>query len=146
MERIQIYKRQKGLAWFYLIFGLFSIVMGSILLIKTVKTGFNTDFPGGNWNAIIYCLQGIIFCTIGYVIRKNEKYFIEWDTEEFRYLFPNNQLVETIKWSEMKRVTIDTLEINIELAEDQKTVKLDNLQYKEVQIIKQRFEEINKRL
>ncbi len=142
MERVKIFKRKKELELFFIIFGLFSLTLGMTFLIKSLRTGFNTDFFDGDWNAVIYSLQGIIFFIIGHLTRKNEKYFIEWNNEELRYLFPKNKLVETIKLSEIKGVEIDTLEINIELSEGSKTLKLDNIQYKEVRRIKERFEEI----
>lgn len=142
MERIKIFKRKKEIELFYIIFGLLSLTLGITILIKSLRIGFKTDFFEGGWNAVIYCLQGIIFFIIGLLSRKNEKYFIEWNNKELRYLFPKNKLVETIKLSEIKGVEIDTLEINIELSEGGKKLNLDNIQYKEVRKIKEIFKEI----
>ncbi|WP_372751408.1 hypothetical protein [Labilibaculum sp.] len=143
MERFQIFKKQRGIQLFYMIFGLSSLTLGITLLINTFETSFRTNFPDGDWNGVIYSLQGIIFFTIGHLWRKNEKYFIEWNNEELRYLFPKNKLIENIKWSDIKGIKIDTLKINIELSGDHKIINLDNLQYKEVKRIKEKFEEMN---
>ena len=142
MERVQIYKKQKGLVLFMTIFGLLSFVLGSILLIKSLKYGFKTEFPGGDWNYIVYIVQGIIFYIWGHTLKRNEKYYIEWDEKKLRYFLPKNKNVETIILSEISEISIELFEIRLKLRENEKILNLENVQFKELRRIKEKFEEI----
>jgi len=106
MERIQIYKTQKGYALFFTIFGLISFGFGITMLFSSLKNGFKTEFLGGDWNYVIYTIQGFLFFIIGHSYKKYEKYFIEWDEKELRYFLPKNKSIETIILSEIKAISI----------------------------------------
>jgi len=141
MERIQIFKRLKGLL-FFMIFGLISFLFGMTMLISSLKFGFKTEFLGGDWNYVFYTLQGIIFFTLGHSSKKYEKYFIEWDNKELKYFLPKNKTEEIVVISDIKGLSINLYEIKILLPEAEKTLSLENVQYKELRRIKEKFEEI----
>ncbi|MBS3945506.1 MAG: hypothetical protein KGZ42_08405 [Melioribacter sp.] len=142
MERIQIYKRQKGLEIYVKIFGLLFTVFGMTFLIKSMMNGFNTDWNGGDWNYVFYTLQGIVFFTLGYNNKRNEKFFIEWDEKEIKYLLSKDKKIETIKFEDIKKITIQLYEIKIGLPSTEKTISLENVQFKDLRKIKEKFEEL----
>ncbi len=138
MERIQIYKRQKNLEIYVKIFGLLFIVYGMTFLIKSMMKGFNA----GDWNYVFYTLQGIVFFTLGYNNKRNEKFFIEWDEKEMKYLLSKDKTIETIKFEDIKKITIQLYEIKIGLPSTEKTISLENVQFKDLRKIKEKFEEL----
>lgn len=125
-----------------LISGLFFFILGSSLLIKYFIFESKVETLGGISNSVIYIIQGIAFILLGYIHKRNEKYFIEWDEKELRYLLPKDKAIETITISYIKKVSIQLYEIEIELPNIKKTLCLENLLFKEISRIKEKFEEI----
>lgn len=145
MERIQIYKKQKGLEIYVKIFGLLFILFGMTFLIKSLMNGDKTDFNKGDWNYLFYIIQviqGAALFALGYSNKKNEKLFIEWDEKEMRYLLSKNKTIEKIKFEDIRKVTLQLYEIKIELPSTEKVLNLKNIQYNELKKIKEKFEEL----
>ena len=142
MERILVYKKQKGILLFLTICGLFFFIFGLTLLTKSLIYGFKTEIFGGNWNYVIYTIQGLVFFILGHINKRNEKYFIEWDEMTLKYLLPQNKTDETIVISDIRKVSIQLFEIKIQLLETEKILSLENVQFKELRRIKEKFEEI----
>ena len=140
MERIQIYKRQKGLEIYVKIFVLLFIVYGMTFLIKSLMNGFKTDLYGGDWNYLFYTMLGIIFFALRYSNKRNEKFFIQWDDKEMKYLLSKDKTIETIRFEDIKKITMQLYEIKIELPSAEKTISLENVQFKDLRKIKEKFE------
>lgn len=142
MERIQIYTRQKKIELFFKISGIFSFILGLTGLIISYKEGFKTAIISGNWNFYIFTIQGLFFFLWGHSYKRNERFFIEWDDKELKYLLPKNKNIESIILSEIKEISIKLYEIKIKLPENEKTLSLENVQFKELRRIKDKFENI----
>ena len=144
MERIQIYTRQKGFELFFKVSGILFFVLGLTGLIISYKEGFKTAFIGGNLNYYIFTIQGLMFFFMGHSYKRNEKYFIEWNDTELRYLLPKNKSVEIINLSEIREISIKIFEVCLRLPENEKILNLENIQFKELRKIKEKFEEIKR--
>ena len=143
MERIRVFKVRKGLAWFIIIFGTFFTILGVLILIKSLINGFIIHFPSGDWNSVIFTLQGLLFIIMGYSNLKNKKYYIEWDDKKLRFLLPYTKKVETIIFSEITSVKIKLFEIEFKLTDSVRTLNLDNLEFDDLRKVKKKFEEIS---
>ena len=137
MERLKIYKVKRGLSNFLIVFGSIFILVGLGLITKSVMDKSNLE-----WNSITFTLQGILFVLLGYLNLRSDKYFIEWDATQVKYLLPNTNSIETINFSEISNVRIDLFEIHLDLGESEKTINLENLQFEHIKSLKQKFEEI----
>jgi len=142
MEKIKIFSMQNGWNRFLLITGILSFLLGMILFLHSLQIGFRTAFWGGDWNNVIFILQGIIFFFIGYSNIRNQKYFIEWNDLELRYLLPPNKVAETLHLSEIRNIEIKLSEIRLQLPEGIKSLNLKNFHFNELKRIKEKFEEI----
>jgi hypothetical protein len=140
MERIRVSKGYPGIAKFFLIFGIIFTVLGLFLLINSLINGFNIQFPSGDWNSILFPIQGIFFILLGYSSLKSRKYFIEWDENELRFLLPDTKKPEAIKFDEIQSVIIKLYEIELILPNSTRTLKLDNLQFEDLRKVKDKFE------
>ncbi len=58
------------------------------------------------------------------------------------YFLPKNKNIETITISEIKNVSINLFEIHLKLLDTEKIINLDNLEFKEIRRIKEKFEQI----
>jgi hypothetical protein len=141
MERIQIYKRQKGYELYVKIFGLLFFAYGMTFLIKSLINGFKTELFDGDWRYVSDLIFGIILFIFGYPDRK-QKYFIQWDDKEMKYLLSKDKTAVTIAFADIKKITLQLYEIKIELASTEKILSLENVQYKELRKIKEKFEEL----
>ncbi len=144
MDRIKVYKGKDGLAKFLVIFGIFFTLFGLVLFVKYVIAGFNFDFPSGDWNSVMFTIQGILFILIGGSYLKSRKYFIEWDEKELRFLLPDNKGVETIKMDDILSASIKLFEIELKMKNGASTLNLENLQFEDIKKIKEKFENIQK--
>lgn len=142
MTRIKVFKTPKGLSIFFLVFGIFFAALGLGLIIKAYIEGFNTKFPSGDWNSVIYTFQGILFIIMGSSTLINKKYFIEWDENELRFLLPDTKKMEAIKFEEIVSVNIRLFEIQITHSDGTRILDLNNLQFEDLRKIKERFEQI----
>jgi len=126
-----------------LIYGvlLFIFVMG--FLIYSLINDPGTKSLSGNWNYILLALQGVLFSAMGYMQLRYDRYFIEWNDSEIRYLLPKQKNIEHINIVDIDSVVIKLSEIQIHMGRETKTIPLSNLQYAELKRIKNKFEEIN---
>lgn len=137
MVRLKIYKVKKSIAKLLIGFGSIILVAGLIIVIKTVA-----DDTTPEWSAIVFILQGILFLTLGYLHYTSDKYFIEWDDTHLNYLLPGSGKIETIQFPEIKSITINLFEIQLQIGNSEKTINLGNLQFEEIKALKQKFEEL----
>ena len=137
MERFKVYKAKKGLAYFLIVFGGVFLILGIGFLIKTILDGTSVD-----WNSLTFILQGSLFIVMGYLNLRSDKHFIEWDENKLNYFLPKNKNIETVTISEIKNVSINLFEIHLKLVDTEKIINLDNLQFKEIRRIKEKFEQI----
>ena len=132
----------KGLARFFIILGTIITILGISLLIKSLIGGFNIKFPSGDWNSVMFTIQGLLFILMGYSNLKNKKYFIEWDDRELRFYLPDTKRTETVRFSEIESVRIKLFEIELKLTDSVKTINLENLEFEDLKRVKKKFEEI----
>ena len=144
MERIKIFRIKKRLVNTIIAIGLILLLFGISLMVYSSFNGFENKFLGGIWNYIIYLSQGIIFILIGVYSLKNDKFFIEWNQKELRYLLPESKKVEIINLSEIKKVDFQLFEVKITLSESEKLINLANIEFKELTKLKSKFEEIKR--
>ncbi len=138
IERHNVYNVKKRLSYFLIVFG-------GVLLTINFLTWINTNLTESvfsNWNLLSFTLQGSIFIFIGYWNLRSEKYFIEWDNKKINYLLPKSKGVESITIAKIKCVTTNLFEIDIKLENSEKTINLDNVQFREIRKIKEKFEGI----
>lgn len=146
MEKIKIYKAKKDVIKFLMISSLIFFFLGIALLILALINGFNTEFPGGDWNSVVISLQGILFFFTGYEALKSDKYFIEWDTEKMNYFLPKTKEIQTVKFSDIKAIEIKLAEINFQVSDNAKTLNLQNVEYSKLREIKDKFEDLQNNL
>jgi hypothetical protein len=137
MERVKVYKVNRGFSKFLIAFGTTLLIIGIFLAVKFIAGDSKID-----WVLFLFILQGVLFIFLGYSRLKSERYFIEWDETQLRYLLPDSRSVEAIRFSEIRNVRIDLFEIHLILEASEMTIKLDNLQFKQIQTLKQMFETI----
>ena len=142
MTRIQVFKSSSSFSWFILVFGSVFLVLGIILFIRALVEGFEWQFFSGDWNSVIYILQGILFLGMGLSNLLNRKFFIEWDDSEIRFLLPKKKAVETVRIPEISSVEIRLFEIQISLPDKTHLLDLNNLQFEDLRKIKEKFESI----
>ena len=140
MERIKIYKNQKIPAKFFLIFGCIFTVLSISVLIKSLLDGFNFHFLGGDWIWVLFAIQGILFIFSGYSNIINQKFYIEWDDNELRFLLPDTGKQEIIKFDQIESLNIRLFEIELKLTNGNRILNLDSLQFEDLKKIKQKFE------
>ena len=144
MTRFYVFKNSTFLVRFFIVFGGLFTIFGIILLIKALTNEFNSNFPSGDWNSVIYTFQGLLFLIMGAVNLYVRKYYIEWDDTELRLLLPDTKNLETIILSDINSVNIKLFEIELKLQDKTRTIDLSNLQFKDLRKIKEKFEDIKK--
>jgi len=142
MEKIKVFKGKSGLAKFLVIFGSIFTLLGLVLFTKYAIAGFNFKFPSGDWNSVMFTIQGILFIIMGGAYLKSRKYFIEWDEKELRFLLPDNKRVEAIKIDEIESVRIKLFEIELKMNTGVRTLNLEILQFEDIKKVKEKFEKI----
>lgn len=143
METIKPYKIKKVLWKIMLIYGVLLIISAIVFLIYSLVQDYDSKFLAGNWSYVFFALQGIIFFTMGYMQLRYDRYFIELNDSEIRYLLPKQKNIEHVKVVDIESVVIKLSEIQIYMGRETKTIPLSNLQYAELKRIKNKFEEIN---
>ena len=138
-----VFKVLKGFSRFLIIFGILISILGLSLFIKSLIIGFNTKFPSGDWNSVIFSVQGLLFFIMGFSNLKNKKYYIEWDERELRYLLPDTKHVESILFSQIISVDIKLFEIELNLIDSVRILNLDNLEFDDLKRIKKKFENLS---
>ncbi len=140
MTRINVFKISTFLSKFFIVFGAVFTVMGILLLIKALINGFNTKFPSGDWNSVLFTFQGVLFIAMGAGNLSVRKYYIEWDVDELKFLLPDTKKLEIIKIRDIISVRIRLFEIELKLSDKTRTLDLNNLQFEDLKKIKEKFE------
>lgn len=140
MTKVKVYKISKILSKFFIGFGIVILLLGIVTIIKSMTDEFNTEFPSGDWNAIINIIQGIIFIILGTLNLKKNKYFIEWDDTQLRFLLPDTKQLEKIDFDDIESVNIKLFEIELQLENKKRTLDLNNLEDDDLKKIKAKFE------
>lgn len=139
MERIRIFKGSPLFGKFYIIFGAFFALTGIVVTAINLTGGFDKRLNGGDWSFVLFILQGILISIMGWSFIRNQKYYMEWDDSEIRYLLPYTKRTEVIKLDEIESVNIKLFEIELMLKNGVKTIRLDNLEFEDIRRIKERF-------
>ncbi|HDS08546.1 MAG TPA: hypothetical protein ENO05_13085 [Bacteroides sp.] len=142
MTRINVYKVPTVFSKFFVVFGILFSIIGIILLIKASMDGFDTQFPSGDWNSVIFIIQGILFIIMGAGYLAVRKYYIEWDDREIRFMLPDTKKPESILLEDITSVTIKLFEVVLQLKDGSRTLDLNSLQFEDLKKIKSKFEEI----
>lgn len=145
MERIKVFKGREWLARFFVVFGILYTLIALGLLIKYSVEGLDFHFPSGNWNFVLFFLQGILFVIMGIASMKGRKYFIEWDDKEMRFFLPGAKVVDSVIIDDIESVNIRLFEIELELNNGLKKINLENLEFEDIRKIKAKFEKLQKR-
>jgi len=144
MTRINVYKIPTVFSKFFVVFGITFTMIGIILLITASINGFDTQFPSGDWNSVIFIIQGMLFIVMGAGYLAVRKYYIEWDDNELRFLLPDTKKTESILLKDITSVTIKLFEVKLEMKDSTRTLDLNSLQFEDLKQIKAKFEEIKR--
>lgn len=139
MERIKLLKGSPVFGKFYIIAGAIFAALGLIVTANNLTDGFDIKFTGGDWSFVFFTFQGILFVIMGFSFLNRQKYFIEWDENEIRYLLPYTSTTEVIRVDEIKSADIKLFEIEVRLKEGSKKISLENLEYEDLKKIKEKF-------
>jgi len=142
MTRISVFKTSAPLAKFFIVFGVIFTTIGILLLIKALINGFNPGFPSGDWNSVLFTVQGLLFVIMGSGNLSVRKFYIEWNEEELRFFLPGTKKPEAVKLEDIISVTVRLFEIELQLPDKTRTLDLSNLQFEDLKKIKEKFEEI----
>ncbi len=142
MTRINVFKTSTFLSKLFIALGVIFSSIGILLFIKALIKGFNFKFLSGDWNSVLFTLQGLLFIIMGAVNLAVRKYYIELDDKEIKFLLPDTKKPETIKIADIIAVTIRLFEIEIKLPDKTRTLDLNNLQFEDLKKIKEKFEDI----
>ena len=126
-----------------LIYGVLLFISAIVFLIYSLIQDYDSKFLAGNWSYVFFALQGIIFFTMGYMQLRYDRFFIEWNDSEIRYLLPKQKNLEVIKITDIEAVEVKLSEIRINTGGEIKTIGLGSIQYQDLRSIKNKFEEIN---
>ena len=94
------------------------------------------------WNNVVFVLQGVLFIFLGYMGIRNTKYFIEWNDEQLNFFLPPNKAIESVNIGEIESVSISLFKVSFKLSDHTKELALDNLNFKEIRKVKEKFEQI----
>ncbi len=144
MERHYVYQTNKGLAYFLIGFG---VLMGGValgILIKSMLPRFGDE--AFEWTSLLYFIQALSLVVLGIFNLRFRKYYIEWSAEEINYFLTGKKRVEKIRIADIESLVIKLFEIQIKLKDEEKIINLENLQFKSIRSIKDKFEEISSSL
>jgi len=144
MTRINVFKTSTFLSKFFIVFGGIFSLAGILLLLNALINGFNTKFPSGDWNSVIFTFQGVLFIIMGLGNLYSRRYYIEWDDKELKFLLPDTKKTETIKLGDIISITIKLFEIELILPDKTRTLDLSNLQFEDLKLIKEKFDDIKR--
>jgi len=144
MERIRVFKGKEWLAKFFVFFGVAYTIFGLALFVNYAISGFNSHFPSGDWNSVLFFFQGMLFIIMGFASLKSRKYFIEWDDKEMRFFLPGAKVVDSVIIDDIRSVNIRLFEIELELKNGPKKINLENLEFEDIRKIKGKLEKIQK--
>ncbi|MGF1586733.1 MAG: hypothetical protein ACFCUM_15510 [Bacteroidales bacterium] len=142
MEKIYFCKTNKTTLRIFLILGIILILISFIGLSHSIYEGFRTELLGGDWLFLFNLLQGIIFVSWAYSMQLKKKYFIGWDDNILQYHLPENNVHETMDIADIKDIELSLFEIKFKLDGQEKRLKLEEIEYKDMRKIKEKFENL----
>ncbi|SDH04282.1 hypothetical protein [Psychroflexus sediminis] len=144
MTRVKLYRFSKVLSKFFIGLGIVILLLGMMTTVKSTNDEFNTEFPSGDWNAVLNIIQGIVFITFGTLNLTKGKYFIEWDETHLRFLRPGSKHPESIELSDIQSVDIRLFEIILHLPDRTQKFDLNALDDDHLKTIKAKFKRFKK--
>jgi len=145
MVRIQLYKIEKSIVRFLMWFSIVTFVLGSILFIISLKSGFRFDFPG-DWNAIIFMIQGVMFGIMAYQKWYNGKYFIELSDAYISYQVMGDKGVESIAISDIEQLKMNGIEISLLANGIERKIRLEYIEWEELNRVKTLVKDLSLRI
>lgn len=142
MERVKIFRIKKSIIKYFMIIGAVLLVAGVILSLRFIIEGIDSQILPLNMMYLPFTSMGFLLIIFGYLALKDDKYFFAWDDIEIAYLLPKQKDVEIIKITDIKGIVIQLFEITIKLADGEKKLNLENIEYAEFQTIKNALEKI----
>lgn len=142
MEKIYICKTKKTTLRVFLVIGIIFILISFIGLSHAIYEGFRTELLGGDWIFLFNLLQGIIFVSWSYSIQLKKKYFIGWDDSTIQYHLPENNIHETMYIADIRDIELSLFEVKFKFDGQEKRLKLEEIEYKDMRKIKEKFENI----
>ncbi|MEI6090891.1 MAG: hypothetical protein WCR42_10595 [bacterium] len=142
MERVKIYRIKKKSIKYFMIIGAVLLVAGVILSLRFIIEGIDSQILPLNMMYLPFTSMGFLLIIFGYLALNDDKYFFAWDDVEIAYLLPKQKDVEIIKITDIKGIVIQLFEITIKLADGEKKLNLENIEYAEFQTIKNALEKI----
>ena len=136
MERHKLFTGNKSLAYIVLVSGGITLIYGIGSPIFDYANNGTSD-----GSTIGIALHGILFTFLAIRSLRSQKYFIEWDDLRMNYLLPDNKSTETIEFSRIIKVVIKLFEIHITIDDVVKVINVENLQFREIKLVKQKFEQ-----
>lgn len=145
MVRIQLYRVKKNIVRFLMWFSIVTFALGSILFIISLKSGFRFDFPG-DWNAIIFMIQGILFGIMAYQKCNDGKYFIELSDAYISYQVMGDKGVESIAISDIEQLNMDGIEISLLANGIERKIRLEYIEWEELNRVKTLVKDLSLRI
>lgn len=145
MVRIQLYKIEKSIVRFLMWFSIVTFVLGSILFIISLKSGFRFDFPG-DWNAIIFMIQGVMFGIMAYQKWNNGKYFIELSDAYISYQVMGDKGVESIAILDIEQLKMNGIEISLLANGIERKIRLEYIEWEELNRVKTLVKDLSLRI
>jgi hypothetical protein len=141
MTRIKIFKTYTVLLRGFIFFGSIYSLFGIYMLFKALRNGFSASFPSGDWNDLIFILEGLLFILMGVINLANKKYYLEWDDTELHLFLPDTKKPETIIFEEIESVNIKLFEIQLIFNDRTRIIDLNSLPAEDLKIVKNMFEQ-----
>jgi len=144
MERIYLYKvfRNRFAKYFYML-GLLMFVYGAVFLVRLFIMDLQFDAFGSRTSLTFIAFQGLVVILQYAIALRNTRYFIEFGDNCINYLLPKQCSPEAIQLQDVNEIETKLNEVVIHLPEGQNTLRFDNVEYKVLKQIKQRFEELS---
>ena len=142
MERVKIYRIKKQSIKYLMIIGAIFLFAGVILSLRFIIQGIDSQFLPLNLIYLPFTSLGFLLIIFGYLALRDDKYFFAWDDIEIAYLLPKHKDVKIIKIADIKGISIKSFELTIKIADGEKILNLENIEYAEFQKIKGMLEGI----
>jgi len=144
MERIYLHKvfRNRFARYFYML-GLLMFVYGAVFLVRLFIIDLQFDAFGSRTSLTFIAFQGLVVILQYAIALRNTRYFIEFGDNSINYLLPKQCSPEAIQLQDVNEIETKLNEVVIHLPEGQNTLRFDNVEYKVLKQIKQRFEELS---
>ncbi len=123
--------------------GLLMFVYGAVFLVRLFIIDLQFDAFGSRTSLTFIAFQGLVVILQYAIALRNTRYFIEFGDNSINYLLPKQCSPEAIQLQDVNEIETKLNEVVIHLPEGQNTLRFDNVEYKVLKQIKQRFEELS---